>query len=38
MAIRLIKSNLRGSESNDDYFKTLPKVYILYIIKLFVYL
>jgi hypothetical protein len=27
LALRLISSNLRGSESNDDYFKSLPKVY-----------
>ncbi|CAB4443869.1 unnamed protein product [Rhizophagus irregularis] len=25
LALRLISSNLRGSESNDDYFKSLPK-------------
>ncbi|CAB4443920.1 unnamed protein product [Rhizophagus irregularis] len=28
LALRLISSNLRGSESNDDYFKSLPKVHI----------
>ncbi|CAI2169350.1 17607_t:CDS:2 [Funneliformis geosporum] len=29
LAVRLISSNLRGPESSDDYFKTLPKVHIV---------
>ncbi|CAB5343018.1 unnamed protein product [Rhizophagus irregularis] len=26
LAIRLINSNLRGSDSEDEYFKTLPRL------------
>ncbi|CAB5202131.1 unnamed protein product [Rhizophagus irregularis] len=29
LALHLISSNLRGSESDDDYFKSLPKVHIV---------
>ncbi|CAI2163042.1 10103_t:CDS:2 [Funneliformis geosporum] len=29
LAIHLINSNLRGSESNDEYFKKLPRVYTI---------
>jgi len=29
LAIRLINSNLRGSDSNDKYFKSLPQVYFV---------
>ncbi|CAB5202119.1 unnamed protein product [Rhizophagus irregularis] len=28
-ALQLINLNLRGSESNDDYFKSLPKVHVV---------
>ncbi|UZO24840.1 uncharacterized protein OCT59_017134 [Rhizophagus irregularis] len=28
LAIRLINSNLRGSDSEDEYFKSLPRVYL----------
>ncbi|CAG8481554.1 7050_t:CDS:10 [Ambispora leptoticha] len=29
LAVRLISSNLRGAESEDEYFKTLPQVYFI---------
>src|SRR6266542_5386962 len=29
LAIRLISSNLRGSDSNDEYFRSLPQVYLI---------
>ncbi|CAB4494049.1 unnamed protein product [Rhizophagus irregularis] len=29
LAIRLISSNLRGSDSDDKYFKTLPRIYLI---------
>ncbi|CAB4443214.1 unnamed protein product [Rhizophagus irregularis] len=29
LAIRLIISNLRGSDSNDEYFKSLPQIYLI---------
>ncbi|RIA93442.1 hypothetical protein C1645_819410, partial [Glomus cerebriforme] len=29
LAIRLISSNLRGSDSNDKYFRSLPQVYLI---------
>ncbi|PKY50617.1 hypothetical protein RhiirA4_530802 [Rhizophagus irregularis] len=29
LAIRLISSNLRGSDSDDKYFKTLPQIYLI---------
>ncbi|CAI2200651.1 13522_t:CDS:2, partial [Funneliformis geosporum] len=29
LAIRLISSNLRGSDSNDKYFKMLPQIYLI---------
>ncbi|PKY26550.1 hypothetical protein RhiirB3_513718 [Rhizophagus irregularis] len=29
LAIRLINSNLRGSGSNDKYFRTLPQIYLI---------
>ncbi|GBC04618.1 hypothetical protein RclHR1_05780009 [Rhizophagus clarus] len=29
LAVRLIISNLRGSDSNDEYFKSLPQVYLI---------
>ncbi|CAG8540805.1 10279_t:CDS:10, partial [Racocetra persica] len=29
LAVRLISSNLRGAESDDEYFKTLPQVYFI---------
>ncbi|RIA80911.1 hypothetical protein C1645_837857, partial [Glomus cerebriforme] len=29
LAIRLINSNLRGPDSNDRYFKSLPQVYLI---------
>ncbi|GBB91806.1 hypothetical protein RclHR1_01920010 [Rhizophagus clarus] len=29
LAIRLISSNLRGSDSNDKYFRKLPQVYLI---------
>ncbi|UZO24837.1 uncharacterized protein OCT59_017131 [Rhizophagus irregularis] len=29
LAIRLINSNLRGSDSNDKYFRTLPQIYLI---------
>ncbi|RIA88909.1 hypothetical protein C1645_825632, partial [Glomus cerebriforme] len=29
LAIRLISSNLRGSDSNDKYFRRLPQVYLI---------
>ncbi|GES94832.1 hypothetical protein GLOIN_2v1878676 [Rhizophagus clarus] len=29
LALHLISSNLRGLESNDDYFKSLPKVHVV---------
>ncbi|CAB4443923.1 unnamed protein product [Rhizophagus irregularis] len=29
LALQLINLNLRGSESNDDYFKSLPKVHVV---------
>jgi hypothetical protein len=29
LAIRLISSNLRGSDSNDKYFRNLPQVYLI---------
>ncbi|CAB5385540.1 unnamed protein product [Rhizophagus irregularis] len=29
LAIRLIISNLRGSDSNDKYFRTLPQIYLI---------
>ncbi|CAG8466565.1 13541_t:CDS:10 [Ambispora gerdemannii] len=29
LAVRLISSNLRGEESEDDYFKTLPQVFFI---------
>ncbi|PKK71632.1 hypothetical protein RhiirC2_849031 [Rhizophagus irregularis] len=29
LAIRLISSNLRGSDSNDKYFRKLPQIYLI---------
>ncbi|PKC70591.1 hypothetical protein RhiirA1_439366 [Rhizophagus irregularis] len=29
LAIRLINSNLRGSDSNDKYFRKLPQIYLI---------
>ena len=29
LAVQLISSNLRGSDSNDKYFKNLPQVYLI---------
>src|SRR5436190_13496868 len=29
LAIRLISSNLRGSDSNDKYFRDLPQIYLI---------
>lgn len=29
LAVRLISSNLRGADSDDEYFKTLPQVYFI---------
>jgi hypothetical protein len=29
LAIRLISSNLRGSDSNDKYFRLLPQIYLI---------
>ncbi|GBB90017.1 hypothetical protein RclHR1_01690002 [Rhizophagus clarus] len=29
LAIRLISSNLRGSDSNDKYFRNLPQIYLI---------
>src|SRR4030095_16258476 len=29
LAIRLISSNLRGSDSNDKYFRSLPQIYLI---------
>ncbi|CAG8856164.1 43003_t:CDS:2, partial [Gigaspora margarita] len=29
LAIRLISQNLRGADSDDPYFKSLPQVYII---------
>ncbi|CAJ0901056.1 6354_t:CDS:10 [Entrophospora sp. SA101] len=29
LAIRLVSQNLRGSDSNDEYFRTLPQVYLI---------
>ncbi|CAG8461964.1 10472_t:CDS:10, partial [Acaulospora colombiana] len=29
LAIRLVSQNLRGSDSNDKYFKTFPQVYLI---------
>ncbi|CAG8535691.1 30956_t:CDS:10, partial [Gigaspora margarita] len=29
LAIRIISSNLRGADSEDEYFKTLPQVYFI---------
>ncbi|RGB32753.1 hypothetical protein C1646_706036, partial [Rhizophagus diaphanus] len=29
LAIRLINLNLRGSDSNDEYFRTLPQIYLI---------
>src|SRR6266496_4922304 len=29
LAIRLISSNLRGSDSNDEYFRELPQIYLI---------
>ena len=29
LATRLISSNLRGIDSNDDYFRSLPRVYLI---------
>src|SRR5437763_11630018 len=28
LAIRLISSNLRGFDSNDEYFRSLPQIYL----------
>ncbi|CAG8448567.1 1498_t:CDS:10 [Acaulospora colombiana] len=29
LAIRLVSQNLRGSDSNDEYFRNLPQVYLI---------
>ncbi|CAG8758833.1 16340_t:CDS:2, partial [Dentiscutata heterogama] len=29
LAIRLVSQNLRGSDSNDEYFRKLPQVYLI---------
>ena len=29
LATRLISSNLRGSDSNDKYFRSLPQIYLI---------
>src|SRR2546430_2739492 len=29
LAVRLISQNLRGSDSNDEYFRRLPQIYLI---------